>query len=70
MVEDENFEYELLLGLDCITTSKLCRDHNLIITQASESDYPKKIEGNSSAVSVFNNDVSHLQEDKEYRYSI
>ena len=62
MVEDKNFEYDLLLGLDCITTFKLCQDHNLKITQASENDYQKKIEGNSSDIS--NHDVNHLQEEK------
>jgi len=32
IVDDENFKYDFLIGLDMITKFKLCQDENLNIT--------------------------------------
>lgn len=36
IVDRENFDYDILIGLDAIKEFRLCQDHNLNITQASE----------------------------------
>jgi len=36
IVDDENFKYDFLIGLDMITKFKLCQDENLNITQKAD----------------------------------
>lgn len=49
VIEKDDFEYDILLGLDSITSFRLCQDHNLRITQAAE-DSNNRIDSEIPAV--------------------
>jgi len=60
IVDDENFKYDFLIGLDMITKFKLCQDENLNITQKvdnKEKKTPEEIKSEASDTKKENKNI-------------
>lgn len=55
VVQDSDFTYDILLGLDAIKAFRLCQDHNLNITQASLDTQKNETQKESTRVQVSDN---------------
>jgi len=59
-VDDENFKYDFLIGLDMITKFKLCQDENLNITQKADNKkekMPEEIKSEASDIKKENKNI-------------
>lgn len=77
IVDRENFDYDILVGLDAIKEFRLCQDHKLTITQADPSSVCQYKNNNNSAKNAtvhwneaistgeFEAKVSHLKRDQQ-----
>jgi len=60
IVDEENFKYDFLIGLDMITKFKLCQDENLNITQKADNkkeEMPEEIKSEASDIKKENKNI-------------